>query len=134
MVSANVIRDEGAQIVQRQPLVVVSTTGTGIGAYALLAMARTCANNGGKGLRAYIIGRKPERVNALISDLQDIYPAGEYHFVKVGDMGLIKEVDTVCAEVTKLEEKHGQDARIDYLLLVHGGAILQPRKGELPYQ
>jgi hypothetical protein len=129
MVSDSIIRAEAAQVVASQSLVAVFSAGTGIGAYTLRALATNCAAKGGKSLRAYIIGRKPERAKALISDLRGIFPAGDYHFVKTDDLSLIKDVDRACAEIIKLEEKHGKDARIDYLMLSHGGAVFLPRKG-----
>ena len=132
MVSATVIRAEAAQVVQHQPLVAVFTSGTAIGDYTLRALATNCATNGGKALRAYIIGRKRERVEALIRDLRVIYPGGEYEFIKTGDLSLLKDIDEACAKVIAAEQKHGDDARIDYLMLSHGGAIFLPRRGKLP--
>ena len=118
-------------LVQGQPLVAVFFGGTsGIGSYTIRSLATACAD-GGKGLRAYIVGRKVKAAEEIISECRGIYPDGQFKFVKAEDLSLIQEVDRVCAELIQLEEKEAQDPRIDYLMLSTGGSIFLPRKGEV---
>lgn len=131
MVELNVVRTSNTAIAQSQPLVAVFFGGTsGIGHYSLRALATAvAAANGGKGLRAYIVGRKATAAEDIISECLSICSQGQFKFVKVDDLSLIQDVDRVCAEVIQLEEKEGQDPRIDYLMMSQGGSIFLPRKG-----
>jgi hypothetical protein len=130
MVKLDVVRSANTALVQSQPLVAVFFGGTGgIGSYTLRALATAEAQNGGKGVRAYVVGRKAESAERILSECRDICPQGQFKFVQAGDLSLIQGVDQVCAEILELEEKEGQDARIDYLMLSQGGSIFLPRKG-----
>ncbi|QKX53122.1 uncharacterized protein TRUGW13939_00196 [Talaromyces rugulosus] len=129
MVKLDVVRSANSALVQSQPLVAVFFGGTGgIGSYTLRALATAEAQNGGKGVRAYVVGRKAESAERILSECRDICPEGQFKFVQAGDLSLIQVVDQVCAEILELEEKEGQDARIDYLMLSQGGSIFLPRK------
>jgi NAD(P)-dependent dehydrogenase (short-subunit alcohol dehydrogenase family) len=129
MVKLDVVRTENTTLVQSQPLVAVFFGGTsGIGHYTLRALA-TAEANGGKGFRAYIVGRKAAAAEDIISECRGICPQGQFKFVKADDLSLIRDVDRVCADIIQLEEKEGQDARIDYLMMSQGGSIFLPRKG-----
>lgn len=55
-------------------------------------------------------------------------PQGHFRFIKT-DMSLLREVDRVCAEITRLEEDTCQSPRIDYLMMSQGGSVFLPRKG-----
>ncbi|RFU30521.1 hypothetical protein B7463_g5808, partial [Scytalidium lignicola] len=115
-------------LVQGQPLVAVFFGGTGgIGHYTLRALATASAKNGGKGFRAYIVGRKAKAAEDIIAECHDIYPQGKYKFVKIDDLSLIKDVDRACADIVELEEKESQHPRIDYLMMCQGGSIFLPR-------
>lgn len=132
MVKLDVVRSANKALVQSQPLVAVFFGGTGgIGSYALRALATAEAEHGGKGVRAYVVGRKAESAERILSECRDICPQGQFKFVQAGDLSLIQGVDQVCAEILELEEKEGQDARIDYLMLSQGGSIFLPRTGNL---
>jgi hypothetical protein len=129
MVKLNVVHTSNTALVQSQPLVAVFFGGTsGIGHYTLRALA-TAEANGGKGFRAYIVGRKAKAAEDIISECRGIYPQGQFKFVKADDLSLIQDVDRVCADIIQLEEKEGQDPRIDYLMMSQGGSIFLPRKG-----
>jgi hypothetical protein len=129
MVKLDVVRTENTTLVQSQPLVAVFFGGTsGIGHYTLRALA-TAEANGGKGFRAYIVGRKAAAAEDIISECRGICPQGQFKFVKADDLSLIRDVDRICADIIQLEEKEGQDARIDYLMMSQGGSIFLPRKG-----
>lgn len=131
MVALDEIRRSAAAVVQSKPLVAVFFGGTsGIGHYTLRALARATANNGGKGFRAYIVGRKAQAAEEIISECEGICSQGEYRFVKANDISLIEDVDRVCAEIAAQEEKEGEGGRIDFLMLTQGGSIFLPRTGE----
>ena len=130
MVKLDVVRAENTTLVQSQPLIAVFFGGTsGIGHYSLRALA-TAEANGGKGFRAYIVGRKASAAEDIISECRGICPQGQFKFVKADDLSLIRDVDRVCADIIQLEEKEGQDGRIDYLMISQGGSIFLPRKGK----
>ena len=129
MVKLDVVRASIPAVVQSQPLVAVFFGGTGgIGHNTLRALA-TAERNGGKGFRVYVVGRNAKAAEEFIAEERRIYPQGQYRFVKADDLSLIHDVDRICAEIIQLEEKEGQDARIDYLMLSQGGSIFLPRKG-----
>lgn len=130
MVELTEVHKENATIVQSQPLVAVFFGGTsGIGHQSLRALAVAEAEHGGKGLRAYIVGRNATAAGEIIAECRELYPQGQYHFLKIEDLSLIKNVDQVCAEIIQLEQKESSDPRIDYLMLSQGGSIFLPRTG-----
>ncbi|KAJ9603606.1 hypothetical protein H2200_011792 [Cladophialophora chaetospira] len=132
MVKLEAVRASNSSLVQRQPLVAVFFGGTGgIGSYTIRELASAEAKNGGKGLRAYVIGRNAKSAEEIIADCRRICPKGEFRFIKAGDLSLIKEVDRLCEEVKKAEEEYGSDGRIDYLMVSQGGIPYLPRKGSV---
>src|ERR1700761_2711202 len=99
MVKLDDVQTYNAALVQSQPLVAVFFGGTsGIGHYTLRQLA-TAESKGGKGLRAYIVGRNEKTAETIISECSVIYPEGHFIFVKADDISLIKDVDRVCAEI-----------------------------------
>jgi NAD(P)-dependent dehydrogenase (short-subunit alcohol dehydrogenase family) len=130
MVKLNDVRSSNAALVESRSLVAVFFGGTsGIGHYTLRALANVSAR-GGKGLRAYIVGRNARAAEDIISECRAIYSEGQYTFVKANDLSLISDVDRVCASIIQLEEIEDRDPRIDYLMLSQGGSIFLPRRGE----
>lgn len=131
MVKLDAVRSANKALVQKQPLVGVFFGGTsGIGHYTLRELSKASAK-GGKGFRAYIVGRKAQAAEEIISECSGIYPEGQFKFIKAEDVSLIADVDRICAEIIQLEEKEGNDARIDYLMVSQGGSIFLPRTGML---
>ncbi|KAF2094852.1 hypothetical protein NA57DRAFT_68393 [Rhizodiscina lignyota] len=128
MVKLNEVHSLNTAVVQSRPLVAVFFSTGGIASYTLRALATASAANGGKGFRAYMVGRKAKPAEDIISECSAIYPQGQFKFVKADDLSLIRTVDRVCAEIIQLEKKEGQDARIDYLMMAQGGSIFLPRK------
>ncbi|RAK83482.1 hypothetical protein BO79DRAFT_260146 [Aspergillus costaricaensis CBS 115574] len=129
MVELDDVRATNTALVQRQPLVAVFFGGTsGIGHYTLRALA-TAEANGGKGFRAYIVGRNIKAAEEIIAECRGICPKAQIRFLQTEDISLIQNVDRVCEEIVQMEEKEQQDPRIDYLMLSQGGPIYQPRKG-----
>ena len=129
MVKLNVVNASNTALVQCQPLVAVFFGGTsGIGHYTLRALAAVEAN-GGRGFRAYIVGRKAKAAEDIISECRGICPQGQFKFVKADDLSLIHDVDRVCADIVQLEENESHDPRIDYLMMSQGSVIFLPRKG-----
>ena len=129
MVKLDVVRTANTALVESQPLVAVFFGGTsGIGHYTLRALA-TAEANGGRGFRAYIVGRNGKAAGDIISECRGICPQGQFRFFKADDLSLIQDVDRICAELIQLDEKEGQDPRIDYLMMSQGSNIFLPRKG-----
>ncbi|RAH45085.1 uncharacterized protein BO95DRAFT_153898 [Aspergillus brunneoviolaceus CBS 621.78] len=142
MVNLDVIHASNTTLVKSQPLVAVFFGGnSGIGHYTLRALATAESQHRGKGLRAYLVGRKAPAAETIIAECRTLYPEGEYIFVQAHDLSLLRDVDRVCAEILSLEQERererereqGQPSaapnpRIDYLMLSHGGAPFQPRK------
>jgi len=129
MVNLNVIHDANNALVQGRPLVAVFFGGTsGIGHYTLRALAAAEAN-GGKGFRAYVVGRKVAAAEKIIAECRTIWSESQITFVQAEDISLIQDVDRVCKHIIELEEKESQDPRIDYLMMSQGGSIFLPRKG-----
>jgi NAD(P)-dependent dehydrogenase (short-subunit alcohol dehydrogenase family) len=130
MVKLEAVRSANAALVQRQPLVAVFFGGTsGIGHYTLRALA-AAEGKGGKGLRAYIVGRKAQIADSIIAECRILCPDGEFIFIKVDDLSLMKEVDRVCADIIQQEESKTKTPRIDYLMVSQGGPIFRPRNGK----
>jgi hypothetical protein len=134
MANMDTVHSINQDLVQRQSLVAVFSGGSGgIGALSLKALASTAGRVDGKGLRAYIIGRSAAAAQETIAECQTLCPKGQYHFVKIEDYALISDVDAACGELIKTEKQHAalsnERARIDYLMLSHGGALFLPRKG-----
>jgi len=131
MVNLDVIRDANNTLVQSRPLVAVFFGGTsGIGHYTLRALA-TAEAKGGKGFRAYVVGRKIAAAEKIIAECRSICPTSQITFVQAEDISLIQDVDRVCKHIIELEEREDQNSRIDYLMMSQGGSIFLPRKGML---
>jgi NAD(P)-dependent dehydrogenase (short-subunit alcohol dehydrogenase family) len=121
-------------LVQSQSLVAVFAGGSGgIGALSLKALAATVSKVEGKGLRAYIIGRNASTAQEIIAECRELCPTGQYHFISINDYALIKDVDAACEELIQAETLNAalanEHARIDYLMLSHGGSLFLPRQG-----
>ncbi|KIW27951.1 uncharacterized protein PV07_07645 [Cladophialophora immunda] len=128
MVNLDVVRASNTSLVQSQPLVAVFFGGTGgIGQFTLRALAAAEAK-GGKGLRAYVVGRNAKAAEGILADCRGACPQGQFKFLKADDLSLISDVDRLCAEIVQLEEKESQDPRIDYLMVSQGGMPFLPRK------
>lgn len=135
MVNLDIVHASNTKLVHSHPLVAVFVGGTsGIGEYTLRALAATHGKDG-KGLRAYIVGRKAAAAEKTIAHCASICPKGQFLFVKAGDLSLMKDVDRVCAEITQLEKKesakNGEKARIDVLVMSqhYFPLLFEPRKG-----
>jgi hypothetical protein len=121
-------------LVQSQSLVAVFSGGSGgIGALSLKALASTAGKVDGKDLRAYIVGRSAAAAQETITECQSLCPKWQYYFIKIEDYALVSDVDAACEELVKAETQNAalanERARIDYLMLSHGGALFLPRKG-----
>jgi hypothetical protein len=134
MVNMNTVHAINKDLVQRQSLVAVFAGGSGgIGALSLKALASIIGKLEGRGLRAYIIGRKAPAAREVIAECRNLYPSGQYHFIRINDYALIGDIDAACKEVIQAEAHNAalanEHARIDYLMLSHGGPIFLPRQG-----
>lgn len=128
MVKLNIVRASNAALVASQPIVAVFVGVAGIAGFALKSLAQTHGSTG-TGLRAYIVGRSPTKVQPLIDECQKLCPPGKFIFVQTADLALLKDVDAACAEITRLETKEsgGRTPRID--ILVMGQAIFDAFSG-----
>lgn len=134
MMDMNTVHAVNQDLVQRQSLVAVFAGGTGgIGALSLKALASTVGKHQGKSFRAYIIGRNTSAAQEVIADCRELCPTGQYHFIGINDYALIKDVDAACKELVQAETRNAslanESARIDYLMLSHGGPLFLPRQG-----
>ena len=131
MVQMDVVRASNSSLVKSHPLVAVFVGGTsGIGEYTIKALAATHAKQG-QGLRLYIVGRNADAAEKTISDCTRVCPEGDFRFVKAGDLALLKDVDSVCAEIVRMEEgsAKGGAARVDLLLLTQAYFSFDSRIG-----
>ncbi|OKL61761.1 hypothetical protein UA08_02353 [Talaromyces atroroseus] len=128
MVELEEVHSANAALVQSQPLVAVFFGGTsGIAHQSLRALTAAEAQHGGKGLRLYIVARNASVAADITTECRGLYPQGQFTFVKIDDLSLIRNVDRACAEIIQHEEKEGQNPRIDYLMMSQGGSIFGPR-------
>jgi NAD(P)-dependent dehydrogenase (short-subunit alcohol dehydrogenase family) len=134
MPDLKVISSGIAELPNGPPLVVAIAGGTtGIGSYIAKALATTFGSHGSK-LRVYIIGRNATRAEAVLTDVRQISPGSEWHFVQATDLALIGEVDRCCAELIRQETAapfHGGPIRLDLLYMTHSYSPLATRSGEL---
>ena len=63
--------------------------------------------------KAYIVGRKPERLSEIIENLKDINPKGTYISIE-SKISLLKNVDAACEEFQK------QEKSLDLLIMCPG--------------
>ncbi|GAB7335047.1 hypothetical protein MBLNU13_g06905t1 [Cladosporium sp. NU13] len=134
MVNMDTVHAVDQDLVQRQSLVAVFVGGTGgIGALSLKALASTVGRLRGKGLRAYVVGRNASATEEVFAACRALCPTGQYHFVGINDYALIKDVDAACEELIQKESQNAalanECARVDYLMLSHGGPLFLPRQG-----
>lgn len=107
MVGLSVIQEANASLPRQLTAVFVGGT-SGIGLYTLVALARHCASP-----TIYIIGRSQPAADEILSDLRSINPNGTYTFFR-SDVSLIKNVDSVCAEI------RARETHINMLVLSQG--------------
>jgi len=132
MVGLDIVRASNAKLIASQPLVAVFVGGTsGIGSYTYKVLAKLAKD--GPGLRAYVVGRNESSANEIIAECCKSNPNGDFRFVKADDIGLLKDVDRVCAEISRLEEeeatKNGGKPRIDLLIMTQAYLAFEARKG-----
>ena len=137
MVQLEAARAANADLVKSKPLVAVFFGGTaGIGERAVRSLATT-HGSAGKGLRVYVVGRSQTAADKIIADCREACPAGQFNFVQATDLSLLKDVDRVCGEITRAEEKFAVEksdgpARIDFLVLTQGMLSLSGRRTQIP--
>lgn len=139
MVNMDTVHTVKEDLVQRQPLVAVFSGGSGgIGALGIKALAASAGKGDGQGLRAYIIARNASAAEEIIAECRQLCPKGQYHFIKIDDYALISDVDSACEELVKTETENAalvnEHARIDDLMLSHGGPLFLPRQGQSDIQ
>lgn len=134
MVKLELVKSSNAALVASHPLVAVFVGGTsGIGAHSIRSLAETHGDRG-KGLRAYIVGRNSKAADKIMSECQKLCPAGQFRFIQANNLALIKDVDLVCTELTKNEEKEatatGVIPKIDILVMTQANfKPWDPRNG-----
>jgi len=122
MVQLPTVHAHNAAIFQSRPIVAVFAGATsGLGEATLRALAAAHGTNG-KGLRVYILGRKREAFQRIVSDCSRLCPTGQFIFIQSPDLSLLGNVDKACAEITKAEQENakGEQARIDLLCMSQG--------------
>ena len=133
MPNLSIIRSAVAELPNGPPLVAVFSGGTtGIGSYAVIALAKAFASQGSK-LRVYIVGRNATRAETVIAEGKRLSPGSEWRFIQATDLALIREVDRSCAEIIRQETEapfHGGPVRLDALYMSHCYPILKERSSE----
>ncbi|ETI21759.1 hypothetical protein G647_05828 [Cladophialophora carrionii CBS 160.54] len=130
MVQLDVIRAANTALFQGRPFVAVFAGATsGIGEATLRAFA-TANGVHGKGLRAYVVGRRKEPTEEILTDCSRLCPDGNFIFVHAKDLALLEEVDKVCSEITRAERETAgkESARIDLLFMSQGDFNFSPRR------
>ena len=120
MVTLSQVRANNAALVNNDSTVAVFVGVSGIGGFALLALASTFCEHGKK-LRVYVIGRSTEKINGMIAECQKRCLEGRFVFVQAGDLALLRDVDRVCEELVKVEGTEAERIRgklkIDLLVM-----------------
>ncbi|TKA83744.1 hypothetical protein B0A55_00081 [Friedmanniomyces simplex] len=123
MVQLSAVESANITLVQLRPLVAVFVGATsGIGEYTLLALARAHGENG-KGLRVYLVGRNATSAKSIIAECQRLCPSGDFRFVQVDTLTLLRDTDECCKRITKMETADpfgGGEPRIDILCMSQG--------------
>ncbi|KAI1650906.1 NAD(P)-binding protein [Daldinia loculata] len=129
MVKLDIIRSANAALANSatKPYVAVVAGGTaGIGESAVRALAATFADRGDREenvLRVHIVGRNEEAGRKIVAECSEVCSRGMFRFHK-GDMSLLREVDRVCADITRTEQQEasarGGVAKIDFLVNCQG--------------
>ena len=135
MVQLDIVRSSNKTLINSQPLVAVFVGGTsGICEYTARALANTHGTQG-KGLRLYIVGRNTSSAERIIAECSRTCPNGDFRFVQAGNLALLKDVDSACAEILRLEEAEkakGGHARIDLLYMSQAYVAFNGREGNIP--
>ncbi|OBT59649.1 hypothetical protein VE04_00158 [Pseudogymnoascus sp. 24MN13] len=119
MIPLSTVRASNARLRTLPPITAVFAGATsGLGESALRALA---ANSTAP--RVYIIGRSEPRAAAVTADGLEICPEGTFVFLSA-DLSLLKNVDTVCAEILKREE----GGKLDLLFMTHGYITFEGRR------
>ncbi|KAK3669965.1 hypothetical protein LTR78_010137 [Recurvomyces mirabilis] len=122
MIKLEIVEQANRALVQSRPLVAVFVgAAQGTGEYALRELAKTHGVDG-KGLNAYLVARNEERAEKILGQCRDVCPNGHFHYVKAGDLSLLRDVDAVCTrlETAFKEDRPGGNApNIDILCLTH---------------
>ncbi|QIX02007.1 hypothetical protein AMS68_007524 [Peltaster fructicola] len=123
MVNLQDVHTANKHLVTSRDLVCVSAGGTaGIGETTLRQLASTSGSEpNAKALRVYIITRKLDVAKALIADLKESCPKGDFIPVECSDLTLLTIVDRTCDEIMQLERQRvGDQAKIDLVILSQG--------------
>lgn len=136
MVKLEDVRAVNKSLATSRPLVAVFVGVAGIAGYAACTLAKAHGSNG-KGLRVYLVGRTLAKVQPLIDECQKACPVGQFLFVQAKDLALLKDVDEMCVELVKMEEKEAkaksQTPKINILVMGQANfAPFAPRQGILP--
>ena len=120
MVSLITIRTSNSALTKSStPLTAVfvgSTSGIGLATVKAFAASHPTP-------KAYIIGRSPSQFQPHLDEIKKTNPDGHFEFIKA-EVSLMKEVDRVCDEIKRKEEK------IDMLWLSCGVLKFGARDGK----
>ncbi|KAI0104346.1 hypothetical protein F4814DRAFT_84675 [Daldinia grandis] len=118
-----------ADSVGKPYVAVVACDTAGIGGSAVRALAATLADREDEEeeeedmLRVYIVGRNEGAERNIVVEFSEACPQGMFRFHE-GNMSLLREVDRVCADITRIELQEasvgGRVAKIDFLVSRQG--------------
>ncbi|KAL4886726.1 hypothetical protein BJY04DRAFT_204873 [Aspergillus karnatakaensis] len=116
MVSLKTVRASNAALRAIPNLTALFVGGTsGIGQSTLRQLAKHADSP-----TAYIVGRSQTRASPFLSELREISPKGQFHFIEA-DVSLARNVDQACREILS-REKH-----LNFLFMTPGGISLGGR-------
>jgi NAD(P)-dependent dehydrogenase (short-subunit alcohol dehydrogenase family) len=118
MVHISAVRASNAALANSSAsFVAVFAGGTaGIGESALRALAANATNP-----KAYLVGRNETAAKKIIEDCLKDCPGGTFEFIKA-DLGLLKNVDSLCEEIRRKE------GHLDLLFMSQGYLTFDGRK------
>lgn len=120
MVALEAVRQSNRQLAKLSPtpFAALFVGGTsGIGRSTLRQLAQHAHKPS-----VYIVGRNEQNASPLLRELRQTNPEGSFHFLEA-DVTLMRNVDRVCAEVKRREDK------LNLLFMTPGGISLSGRTG-----
>ncbi|KAK3671275.1 hypothetical protein LTR78_008910 [Recurvomyces mirabilis] len=119
-----IVRSTNIKNLTSRPITAVFISATsGIGEATLRQLCKAHGKNG-RGLRIYLVARNESVAELILDECRQDCPNGDFRFVKVGDLTLLRDVDAACESLIKMERGSGGlgdvEGRIDLLVLTQG--------------
>jgi NAD(P)-dependent dehydrogenase (short-subunit alcohol dehydrogenase family) len=129
MVKLTTITAANSAFIKRQPLTAVFVGATnGIGEFTVRELCKTHGQDG-PGLRIIMVGRNEKAAQTIMEECKAVCSTTEFHFVKAGDISLLRSVDKACSEIRKVLESVKAPG-IDILVQSQGRVQFEGRVGK----